>query len=123
MRRGIAATVCSLALVVGPSRGIAAAADPEPAPPRSERVRWSDERVLSTGAGPVDLAFNFARAIAADGAGRVHVAWYERRDGKECACYRRSPDAGKTWKDVVCLSDTSEPIPDAPLLPAVAASG
>lgn len=126
MRSLVAATACSLVLVLPATRGIAQG-------PRtgSERPRagqgvaggWGDERVLSTGPGPVDLAYNFARAIAADSAGRLHVVWYERRDGKECAFYRRSTDEGRTWEDAVCLSEASEPMPQDPLLPVVAASG
>jgi hypothetical protein len=83
---------------------------------------WSDERPLSTGSGPVDLAYNFSRAIAVDNADRVHVVWYERRDRKERACYRRSTDAGKTWEGAVGLFDASEPMPQDPVLPAVAAT-
>ena len=126
MRSVVATTVCFLALVVPASRAIAQTPRPESEPPRAGQgvtAGWSDERPLSTGSGPVDLAYNFSRAIAVDNAGRVHVVWYERRDGKERACYRHSLDAGKTWEDSVCLSDASEPMPKDPLLPAVAASG
>src|SRR5262245_48842741 len=126
MRSVVAAALGFLTLVVPALRGIAQAPRLESSAPRDGRGvagGWSEERVLSSGSGPVDLAYNFARAIAADNAGRVHVVWYERRDGKECACYRRSTDSGQTWEDVVGLSDTSEPMPHDPVLPAVATSG
>jgi hypothetical protein len=128
MRRVVAASVCFLAVLAAASSGIApaqrraaAAAPAEGA--RAALVGWSDQRILSIGQGPVDLAYNFARAIAVDAAGRGHVVWYEHGGGKERAYDRRSTDAGKNWEDAVCLSDASEPMPNDPLLPAVAASG
>ena len=78
---------------------------------------------MSAGSGPVNLDYNFARAIAAGPSGQLHVVWCERRDGKERACYRRSRDEGQTWEDTVCFSDASEPMPADAVLPAVAAAG
>lgn len=84
---------------------------------------WEKERCLTTGPGPRRLPFNFARCVAADEAGRAHVVWYEARDGKEHAFYKRSPDEGKTWEPEVSLSNTSERMPSNGMLPAVAAAG
>ncbi len=84
---------------------------------------WERERCLTEGPGPRKLAFNFARCVAADEAGRVHVVWYETRDGKEHAFYKRSPDEGKTWEAEVSLSDTSERMRGSEVLPAIAAAG
>src|SRR5262249_19989524 len=55
---------------------------------------------------PVDplLSFNFARSVAADGAGRVHVVWYDNRDGQSQIYYKRSTDGGLTWAPDLRLS-------------------
>src|SRR5262245_27227341 len=122
MRIVVATTVCSIAPTMTASPGSAQTPRRASAPPRAGQgvtAGWGDERVLSTVSVPVDLAYNFARAIAVDTDGRVHVVWYERRDGKECACYRRSTDSGKSWQDAVCLADTSEPMPHDAVLPAI----
>jgi hypothetical protein len=84
---------------------------------------WAKACCLSAGPGPRRLPFNFARCVAADAAGRVHVVWYENRGGKEHAFYKRSLDEGNTWEAEVSLSDTSERMPGSPILPAVAAAG
>ncbi|MDP9404981.1 MAG: glycoside hydrolase, partial [Actinomycetota bacterium] len=53
-----------------------------------------------------------APALAADGAGRVYVAWYDARNGDWDVFVRRSPDQGRTWEGPERLND------DAPGAPA-----
>lgn len=65
---------------------------------------WQGERRLSSGAGSSRLAINFARAIAVDSTGGAHVAWFEQTAKASVVRYRRSLDAGGTWKHVVTLS-------------------
>jgi hypothetical protein len=65
----------------------AAGQDPKGGPPTVDS--WDKERGLTTGTGPRYVAYNFARFLAADRDGRVHVVWYEARNGKDHAFYRR----------------------------------
>jgi hypothetical protein len=96
-RRGLVASGALLALV-WLARGGGAAAAPE---------GWEGERRLTADAGASRLAINFARAIAADAAGGVHVVWYDQTASASSVRYRRSADGGRTWKRAVRLSPAS----------------
>lgn len=60
------------------------------------------------------LSFNFARSIAVDNAGTLHVVWYDTR-----IHYRRSTDGGRSWEPRQQLSRGGRRSEH----PAVAASG
>ncbi len=85
-------------------------------PPRSQ---WTPDRRLTFDPAASQLSYNFAWSIAADEAGRVHVVWYDKRDGNSQVYYKRSADGGETWGPDVRLSE------DAAWRehPAIAASG
>ncbi len=85
-------------------------------PPRSQ---WLADQRLTFNPVASQLSFNFAWCIAADGAGRVHVVWFDQRDGSSQIYYKRSPNGGVTWESDVRLSlDAGEAGQ-----PAIAASG
>lgn len=86
------------------------------APPRSQ---WTPDRRLTFDGAESQLSFNFARSIAADEAGRVHVVWYDKRDGSSQVYYKRSADGGETWGADVRLSQD----PAWREHPAIAVSG
>ncbi|MBN1889261.1 MAG: exo-alpha-sialidase [Thermoflexales bacterium] len=50
--------------------------------------------------------------LAADPAGRLHLAWeYHHQDGHgDDVCYARSGDGGAVWEDLACFSDPSSAI-------------
>ncbi|MBS1788499.1 MAG: exo-alpha-sialidase [Acidobacteria bacterium] len=87
-----------------------------PVPARSQ---WSPDVRLTSDKADSLLSFNFARSIAADDAGRVHVVWYDKRDGNSQIYYKRSTDGGETWEPDVRLSQDS----DWREHPAIAVSG
>lgn len=94
--RSIAATC--LALVAPAWLGSGATAD------AAAPAGWQGERRLTSDAGASRLAINFARAIAADPTGGVHVVWYDQTAAASTVLYRRSLDGGRTWKRSVALS-------------------
>ena len=83
------------------------------------RSRWTPDRRLTVDVADSQLSYNFARSIAADDAGRVHVVWYDKRDGNSQIYYKRSTDGGDTWEPDVRLSYD----PALREHPAIAASG
>jgi len=66
------------------------------------------ERRLTFDGGASLLSYNFARLVAADGGGRVHIVWYDDRDGIEQIYYKRSLDHGMTWGADVRLAACSD---------------
>jgi len=76
-----------------------------PAIPQERRV--TREQRLTFDAGESLLNYNFARSIAADGDGRVHIVWYDNRDGVTQIYYKRSLDHGRTWGADVRLAASS----------------
>ena len=86
------------------------------APPRSQ---WLPDQRLTFDPAASQLSFNFAWSVAADEAGRVHVVWYDQRDGNAQVYYKRSTDGGATWGPDVRLSDDPSPREH----PALAAAG
>jgi len=69
--------------------------------------RWEPERRLTADPGVSLLTYNFARSIAADEAGRIHivavsgsavlVVWHGMRPGGLDIFFKRSTDGGTTW--------------------------
>ncbi|MFN0109330.1 MAG: hypothetical protein ACKVZH_10800 [Blastocatellia bacterium] len=83
------------------------------------RSQWTPDRRLTFDSADSQFSYNFARSIAADEAGRVHVVWYDKRDGNSQVYYKRSMDGGETWGLDVRLSED----PAWREHPAIAASG
>ncbi|MEK7829731.1 MAG: sialidase family protein [Acidobacteriota bacterium] len=83
------------------------------------RSQWTPDRRLTFDQADSQLSYNFAWSIAADEAGRVHVVWYDKRDGNSQVYYKRSMDGGETWGPDVRLSED----PAWREHPAIAASG
>jgi hypothetical protein len=104
---GVVTAVCLWGVLACPSGGPAWAAGPV----------WQSDQPLTIDPGASQTTFNFARNIATDEAGQVHVvwydtrtgqapqpysrsrtdAWYETRVGQTHIYYRRSPDQGVSW--------------------------
>ncbi len=83
------------------------------------RSQWLGDQRLTFDPAASQLSYNFAWSIAADEAGRVHVVWYDQRDGQPQVYYKRSTDGGATWGPDVRLSDDPSPREH----PALAAAG
>lgn len=86
-------------------------------------LQWKDEIRLTFQHSPAKLTYNFARSIAVDDSGRVHIVWYDARTGNEQVYYNHSRDGGATWEKEQCLSSSSVHMETDPLLPALAVSG
>lgn len=80
---------------------------------------WGSDKRLTFDPGSSQLSVNFAWSVAADEAGRVHVVWYDDRDGVPQIYYKRSLDRGATWTADTRLSH--DPAPKEH--PAIAVSG
>ena len=63
-----------------------------------------------------------APALAADGEGRVHLAWYDARHGDWDVFVRRSPDGGRTWEPPRRLNDDDRSNGRHQYLPRLSAS-
>lgn len=99
-----------LVMAAASGAGMQALRAPEP---------WGADLRLTWDGGDSRLSFNFARSIAADGAGRIHAVWYDTRDGSPQVYYKRSDDGGATWGPDTRLSMH----PAAREHPAIAAAG
>ncbi len=93
------------------------------APAASSVAGWAGQKRLTSAPGASKLSYNFARSIAVDGLGRVHVVWYDARDGNEQVYYKRSVDEGATWGPDTRLSDSTTRMSTDPIQPAIAVSG
>lgn len=102
-------------VALGCLTGLASTAAPAAAAPAG----WEGERRLIADAGASRLSFNFARAVAADTSGGVHVVWFDQRAGASSVLYRRSLDGGRTWRRALRLSPPSSVAEQ----PAIAAAG
>ena len=80
---------------------------------------WEPDRRLTYDYAVSQLSYHFTRSVAADNAGRVHVVWYDTRDGDPHIYYKRSTDNGTTWGPDVRLSDAPGPQEQ----PAIVVSG
>ncbi|HQR34673.1 MAG TPA: sialidase family protein [Blastocatellia bacterium] len=83
------------------------------------RSQWTPDRRLTFDPADSQLSYNFAWSVAADEVGRVHVVWYDKRDGNSQIYYKRSMDGGESWEPDVRLSTD----PAWREHPAIAASG
>ncbi len=70
-------------------------------------VGWEPDRRLSRSEAASQTSINFARSIAADAAGRVHLVWKEAVGGNTEIYYKRSPDGGVSWSPAVRLSSAA----------------
>lgn len=59
---------------------------------------------LTVAPGESQLAVNFARALAGDAFGGLHVVWHDTRDGESRVFYKHSIDGGHNWADAQPLS-------------------
>jgi hypothetical protein len=92
-RRHAGTVLFAVALLLA-ARPLLVAADPE---------GWDPERRLTRSAAASTTSINFARSVALDEAGRVHIAWVEQGPGSAELLYKRSIDAGATWGPPVRL--------------------
>lgn len=115
----LAIIFCVVALAVFPKPIIGKTGKPQSQVTAPVRSRWMPDRRLTVDSADSQLSYNFARSIAADEAGRVHVVWYDKRDGNSQIYYKRSADGGETWEPEVRLSYD----PALREHPAIAASG
>jgi hypothetical protein len=81
--------------------------------------KWEPEVRLTNSRGASLLTFNFARSIAADESGNVHVVWYDSRGGTPQVYYKRSSDGGENWGPDTPLTQNLWPSEH----PAVAVAG
>lgn len=80
---------------------------------------WESDRRLTRTQAASRTSINFARSIAADAAGRVHLVWQDEQDGNPEIYYKRSPDGGVSWGPAVRLTKASGRSEN----PAIAVSG
>lgn len=83
------------------------------------QAQWEPDQRLTFDPGASQLSFNFVWSIVADDFGRVHVVWYDTRDGIEQIYYKHSSDGGTSWAVDIHLSEVSA----GQEHPAVAVSG
>jgi len=96
------------------------AAQTAPTPRSGEEIsQWEPARRLTFGGSAAQLSYHFTRSLALDQEDRVHVVWYDTRDGTPQIYYRRSRDNGTTWGPEIRLSPTLSPQEQ----PAIAADG
>lgn len=121
----IKACLC-LAVLVGGAALIALATFPKSAWGQTQisasvpaRSRWTTDQRLTFNPADSLLSINLARNIAADDAGRVHLVWFDKRDGNPQVYYKRSPNGGQSWEPDVRLSQD----PAWREHPAIAVSG
>lgn len=81
------------------------------------------EQQLSSGQGTARLAYNFARTIAVDGHGGIHVVWSAQDQAGRRVSYVRSLNGGTIWEPETTLTANAIATSEDPLLPTVAASG
>jgi hypothetical protein len=87
-------------------------------------TQWEPDERLTFGPGPSQLSYNFARSVAADDSGRVHLVWAEAQGGDPYVYYKRSVDDGRTWEKSLSLSERPALWMERDnLLPAIAVSG
>ena len=79
---------------------------------------WEQARRLTRTTAASTTSINFARSVAADAAGSVHVAWVEQGTGPAELFYKRSIDAGVTWGPPIRLLGN----PNQAFYPSIAAS-
>jgi Tol biopolymer transport system component len=73
-------------------------------PPVLAAEDWESDRRLTRSTAGSETSINFARSVAADDRGRVHVAWVEQQDGNPEITYKRSIDGGVSWGPPIRLT-------------------
>lgn len=58
---------------------------------------FEPDRRLTRNDSSSETSINFARSVAADERGRVHIAWVDEQDGNREIYYKRSIDGGLSW--------------------------
>jgi len=71
---------------------------------------WEPERRLTRDIAESRTSINFARAIAADDRGGVHVVWRDDSGIDSAIRYKRSPDGGVSWGPPIYLTAAPGPI-------------
>ncbi len=66
---------------------------------------WEQARRLTRSTGESRTSINFARSIAADTHGGIHLAWREQAPDGPAVYYKCSPDGGLSWGPPVRLGD------------------
>lgn len=98
--------------VVGPAAGIASAQ-------RIPSREWTSDVRLTADPSGSGLSFNFARSLAVDETGALHVVWFDSRGDRSRVSYKQSRDGGETWSGDIPLSDGSH----SAAHPAIAIAG
>jgi hypothetical protein len=65
---------------------------------------WKQDQRLTHSEGASLLSFNFARSVAVDDGGGVHVVWYDDRSRAPRVFYLRSQNSGASWAGEVPLA-------------------
>ena len=68
-------------------------------------AQWQPVQRLTRNGAVSQTSINFARSIAADSAGRVHIVWVDERDGNREIYYKRSIDGGLSWGPATRLTE------------------
>ena len=113
-RAALAAAPLSLFAAASPPLGAQGSGlvNPQLPPPA-----WSPDQRLTRNDATTQTSVNFARNAAADAAGRVHLVWFDERDGNPEIYAKRSGDGGVSWGPPVRLTED----PGASTYPSAAA--
>ncbi len=71
--------------------------------------QWDFDHRLTHDPAISQLSYHFTKSIAADETGKVHIVWYDTRDGDPQIYYKRSMNHGAAWGPDVRLSDDPGP--------------
>ena len=74
---------------------------------RTGPMVWEPDRRLTRTQAASETSINFARSIAADETGRVHLVWRDEQDGNPEIYYKRSPDGGVSWGPAIRLTNAA----------------
>jgi len=104
----------TILMILARPLGLSASAGGFQSPPE-----WTPDLRLTGGPGEPGLSFNFARTIAADQGGAVHVVWFDSRNGVAQIHYKQSMDGGRIWSPDIPLSQS----PIGAVHPTIAVDG
>ncbi len=107
----------SLVAIVFLARSLLASGAAAQSPPESPE--WEPDRRLTRARAASQTSINFARSLAADEAGRVHLVWRAEQDGSSEIYYKRSLDGGVSWGPAIRLTRA----PGRSENPSIAVSG
>jgi hypothetical protein len=112
-------TIVALALVVASLASASARRGVVAAPAAMSPPGWTADQRLTFDPAASQLSYNFARDVATDAFGGLHVVWYDTRGGFSQIYYKRSTDGGATWGPDTPLSASAVGAEH----PAIAVSG